>query len=174
MSYDTVVALRFAFNVFIGTIITWNTLELVGINKPIWAIASLIGASDPVLDQARQVFRNRVINVLVGCAMGLAFLLVAGGRPLILPVALAATVLISTRVVRVKMMWRQAPITTAIIIAGALSQQSTRYGFEQALLKVGEVIYGCLVGLLVTWLTSRLWRIQEPPAEKADSGGGRS
>jgi uncharacterized membrane protein YccC len=167
LSYDTVVALRFAINVFIATIVVWNTMGLVGITKPIWAIASMIGASDPEPDQARQVFRNRLINVLVGCACGLAFLLLAGGRPWVLPVALATTVLISTRVVRVKMMWRQAPITVAIVIAAAMVQQSTRHGVEQGLLKVAEVVYGCVVGLLVSGLMSRVWRIQQPPATTA-------
>ena len=171
ISYETIVALRFSVNVFVATIIVWNTLGLVGVNKPIWAIASMIGASDPEFDQAREVFRNRLINVLVGCACGLVFLFVAGGRPWVLPVALATTVLIATRVVRVKMMWRQAPITAAIIIAAALAGQSSQLGVEQALLKVAQVVYGCLVGLLVSWATSRLWRIQEPPAGDGASAG---
>jgi uncharacterized membrane protein YccC len=174
LSYETVVALRFSANVFVATIIVWNTLGLVGVNKPIWAIASMIGASDPEFDQARQVFRNRLINVLVGCACGLTFLFIAGGRPWVLPVALAATVLIATRVVRVKMMWRQAPITAAIIIAAAFTQQSTRHGVEQGFLKVAEVIYGCLVGLLVSWTTAKVWRIQVPPAQADGSAGGRT
>jgi uncharacterized membrane protein YccC len=174
LSYEFIVALRFSANVFIATIVVWNTLGLVGVAKPIWAIASMIGASDPEFEQARQVFRNRLINVLVGCACGLAFLFVAGGRPWVLPLALATTVLISTHVVRVRMMWRQAPITAAIIIAAAFTQQSTRHGVEQGFLKVAEVVYGCLVGLLVSWITSRVWRVQVPPAENADSAGGRA
>ena len=173
LSYELIVALRFSFNVFVATIIVWNTLGLVGISKPIWAIASMIAASDPEPEQARQVFRNRLINVLVGCACGLAFLVLAGGRPWVLPVALATTVLISTRIVRVKMMWRQAPITAAIVIAAALAGQSTQLGVEQALLKVAQVVYGCLVGMLVSGLMSRVWRVQVPPAEGAASAGGR-
>ena len=173
LSYELIVALRFSVNVFIGTIVVWNTLGLIGVPKPLWAIASMIGASDPEPEQARQVFRNRRINVLVGCACGLAFLLLAGGRPWVLPVALATTVLISTRIVRVKMMWRQAPITAAIVIAAAFTSQSTRHGVEQGLLKVAEVAWGCLVGLLVSWLMSWVWRIEVPPAEDAGSTGGR-
>jgi len=173
LSYDLIVSLRFSVNVFIGTIIVWNTLELVGASKPLWAIASMIGASDPEPDLARQVFRNRLINVLVGCACGLAFLLLAGGRPWVLPAALATTVLIATRVVRVKMMWRQAPITAAIVIAAAVAGQSTQLGVEQALLKVAQVVFGCLVGLLVSRLMSRVWRVEVPPAEGAGSTGGR-
>jgi len=173
LSYELIVSLRFSVNVFIGTIIVWNTLGLVGASKPLWAIASMIGASDPEPELARQVFRNRLINVVVGCACGLAFLLLAGGRPWVLPVALATTVLIATRVVQVKMMWRQAPITAAIVIAAAVAGQSTQLGVEQALLKVAQVVFGCLVGLLVSRLMSHVWRVQVPPAEDAGSSGGR-
>jgi len=173
LSYELIVSLRFSVNVFIGTIIVWNTLGLVGASKPLWAIASMIGASDPEPELARQVFRNRLINVAVGCACGLAFLLLAGGRPWVLPVALATTVLIATRVVQVKMMWRQAPITAAIVIAAAVAGQSTQLGVEQALLKVAQVVFGCLVGLLVSRLMSHVWRVQVPPAEDAGSSGGR-
>lgn len=173
LSYELIVSLRFSVNVFLGTIIVWNALGLVGASKPLWAIASMIGASDPEPELARQVFRNRLINVLVGCACGLAFLLLAGGRPWVLPVALATTVLIATRVVQVKMMWRQAPITAAIVIAAAVAGQSTQLGVEQALLKVAQVVFGCLVGLLVSRLMSRVWRVQVPPAEGAGSSDGR-
>jgi uncharacterized membrane protein YccC len=173
LSYELIVSLRFSVNVFIGTIIVWNTLGLVGASKPLWAIASMIGASDPEPELARQVFRNRLINVVVGCACGLAFLLLAGGRPWVLPVALATTVLIATRVVQVKMMWRQAPITAAIVIAAAVAGQSTQLGVEQALLKVAQVVFGCLVGLLVSRLMSHVWRVQVPPAADAGSSGGR-
>jgi uncharacterized membrane protein YccC len=169
LSYDWIVAMRFAVNVFIATTIVWTTLGFLGDSKPIWAIASMIAASDPEPDQARQVFRNRLINVLVGCGTGLAFLALGGGRsPWVLPVALAVTVLLSTGIVRVKQMWRQAPITTAVVIAAALTQQSTQHGVEQGLLKVGEVVYGCLIGLIVSWLMSQVWRIQ-PPAEHEGS-----
>jgi len=173
LSYELIVALRFSVNVFIATIVVWNSLVLVGVTKPIWAIASMIGTADPEPEQSRQVLRNRLINVFVGCACGLAFLVIAGGRPWVLPLALATTVLISTRVVRVKMMWRQAPITAAIVIAAAFTSQSTRHGVEQGFLKVAEVAYGCLVGLLVSLLMSRVWRVQVPPAEDAGSSGGR-
>jgi uncharacterized membrane protein YccC len=173
LSYDLIVSLRFSVNVFIGTIVVWHTLGFVGVAKPLWAIASMIGAADPEPEQAQQVFRNRLINVLVGCVCGLAFLLLAGGRTWVLPVALATTVFVATRVVRVKMMWRQAPITAAIIIAAALTGQSTQFGVEQAFLKVAQVLYGCLVGLLVSWAMSRVWRVQVPPAEDVGSAGGR-
>jgi len=58
-------------------------------------------------------------------------------------------------------MWRQAPITAAIVIAAGLTHHSKLSGVEHGLHKVAEVIFGCLVGLFVTWLMSKLWAM--PP-----------
>jgi uncharacterized membrane protein YccC len=163
LSYDHVLGLRFAVNVFIATIIVWQTLSYFGNDKPIWAIASMVASSEPEPEEARRLFRSRVINVLVGCGVGFAFLLFGvGGKAWTLPLALATTVVVSTWFVRVKTMWRQAPITAAIVIAAALSTQSTQHGVEQGLLKVGQVLFGSFVGMLVSWVTAHFWLMQRP------------
>jgi uncharacterized membrane protein YccC len=162
LTYDHVLGLRFAVNVFIATIIVWQTLAYFGNDKPIWAIASMVASSEPDPDEARRLLRSRVINVLVGCGVGFVFLWLGGGRAWTLPLALATTVLVSTWFVRVKTMWRQAPITAAIVIAAALSSQSTLHGFEQGLLKVGQVLFGSIVGMAVSWTTARFWIMKRP------------
>jgi hypothetical protein len=73
--------------------------------------------------------------------------------------------LVSTWFVRIKTMWRQAPITAAIVIAAALSSQSDLIGYEQGLRKVGQVLFGSLVGMLVSWTTARFW-LMRPPADQ--------
>jgi uncharacterized membrane protein YccC len=167
LSYDHLVGIRFAVNVFIATTIVWFTLKLLSVSNPIWAIASMVAASDPVLVEARRLFRSRLINVLVGCAVGLCLLLVGGHSDWTIPFALALTVLISSYVVRIKTMWRQAPITAAIVIAAGISRSSTLGGLQHGLHKVAEVLFGCLVGLLVSWSMSKVWLVQ-PPAERAE------
>jgi len=164
LTYEHVLGARFAVNVFIATIIVWQTLSYFGSDKPIWAIASMIASAEPDPREARRLFRSRIINVLVGCAIGFAFLLLGGGKAWTLPLALASAVLVSAWFVRVKTMWRQAPITAAIVIAAALSE-STQHGVELGLLKVGQVVFGSLVGMLVSWLTARFW-IMQPPADR--------
>ena len=57
-------------------------------------------------------------------SVGLLFLSVGGPTPWSLPFALAVTVLLASYVVRIQVMWRQAPITAAIVIAGSLSEHS--------------------------------------------------
>jgi uncharacterized membrane protein YccC len=152
---------RFAVNVCIASAVLWYILRHVADTNPIWSIASMIAAADPQVVEARRMFRSRMINVLVGCAIGLLFLLVGGEEEWKLPLALAVAVLISSYVVRIQTMWRQAPITAAIVIAAGLLHESKITGVEHGLHKVAEVIFGCLMGLGVSWLMSKLWPLPE-------------
>jgi len=162
LSYAHLIGMRFAINVALGTAIVWHTLRALDDGNPIWAVASMIAASDPQPDEARRMFTSRLVNVSVGCAAGLAFLLVGGTQDWILPLALAATVLVSSYVVRVKTMWRQAPITAAVVIAAAVVNDSPAVGIVHGLHKVAEVVFGCLVGVGVSVVMSRIWLIQPP------------
>jgi uncharacterized membrane protein YccC len=160
VTYDHLLGIRFAINVFIATTIVWSTLRAISDSNPIWAIASMVAASDPQPDEARRLFRSRLINVLVGCGVGFGLLLLGGRSDWLIPFALAATVLVSSYVVRVKTMWRQAPITAAVVIAAGLAGSSAVAGVERGLHKVAEVIFGCLVGITVSWLMSHVWLIK--------------
>jgi uncharacterized membrane protein YccC len=62
-------------------------------------------------------------------------------------------------------MWRQAPITAAIIIAAGLTHHSELTALEFGIARVGEVLLGCLVGFGVSWLMSRIWRPRETKPE---------
>ena len=98
-------------------------------------------------------------STAVSSAPGLAFLVLGGAHDWPPPIALAVTVLISSYVVRIRTMWRQAPITAAVVIAAAVSQGSA-IGIQQGLHKVAEVVFGCLVGACVSLLMSKVWLIQ--------------
>jgi len=155
---------RFAINVFIASAILWYLLRHVVDSNPIWSIASMIAASEPQVKEAARMFRSRTINVLVGCAVGLLFLVVGGASEWKLPLALAVAVLVSSYVIHIQTMWRQAPITAAIVIASGLLQHSEVSGIEHGLHKVAEVLLGCFMGLCVSWLMSRIWPLPEAPA----------
>jgi uncharacterized membrane protein YccC len=167
LSYDHLLGIRFAVNVFIAATIVWFTLKLLDRSNPIWAIASMVAAADPQPEEARRLFRSRLLNVVVGCAVGFCLLLVGSQSDWSVPFALAVTVLISSYVVRIKTMWRQAPITAAIIIAAGISQSSTLGGIEHGLRKVGAVVFGCIVGMLISWVMSKVWLVR-PPAERTE------
>jgi uncharacterized membrane protein YccC len=169
---EHLVGMRFAINVALATTIVWQVLHALDDRNPSWAIASMLAASDPQPAEARRMFRSRLINVAVGCASGLMFLAV-GSQEWILPLALATTVLVSSYVVRIKTMWRQAPITAALVIAAAATNGSTAFGLAQGLRKVAEVAFGCLVGVVVSLIMSKVWLIQ-PSIEAAPRDAWRS
>lgn len=156
---------RFAVNVLIASGVVWWALRHVADTNPVWAIASMVASSEPVVKEAARMFRSRLINVLVGGAIGLAFLLVGGANEWKLPLALAVAVLVSSYVIHIQTMWRQAPITAAIVIAAGLTHRSKMSGLEHGLHKVAEVVFGCLVGLAVSWCMSKIW-----PIKPADMG----
>ena len=163
-----ILGIRFAVNVFISTTITWYTLKhIANDTNPIWAIASMIAASDPQVNEAARLFKCRIINVLAGCAVGVLFLVVGGSSEWKLPFALAAAVLLSSYVIKIQTMWRQAPITAAIVIAAGLTQHSKLSGIELGLHKAGEVIFGCLVGLVVSWAMANVWPLANPAKSHA-------
>jgi len=171
LSYEHLLGARFAVNVFIATTIVWFSLREFGFNNPIWAIASMVAAADPEPMEARRMFRCRLINVTVGCVVGFGMLLI-GGSDWLLPFALAIAVLISSYLIRVKTMWRQAPITAAIVLAAGISEGARTAGFESGLRKVAQVVFGCVVGILVSWLMSKVWLVR-PPAARAEPAGSQ-
>src|SRR5436189_148109 len=116
------------------------------------------------------LFRRRV-TVMVGCVVGFGMLLI-GASDWLLPFALAVTVLISSYLIRVKTMWRQAPITAAIVLAAGISEGARTAGFESGLRKVAQVVFGCIVGMLVSLLMSKVWLVK-PPVDRAEPTGSR-
>ena len=170
LSYEHLLGIRFAVNVFIATTIVWFTLRRLNVSYPIWAIASMVAAADPQPEEARRLFYCRFVNVLVGCAVGFAMLLFGDRSDWMLPCALAVAVLISSYVVRIKTMLRQAPITAAIVLAAGISQGAKVAGIASGLHKVAEVFFGCLVGMVVSWLMSKVWLVR-PPMKQTESEG---
>ena len=167
LAQHDLLGVRFAVNVFIASSILWYLLHHLADTNPIWAIASMVAASEPQVKEARRMFRSRMINVLVGCAVGLLFLIVGGAREWELPLALALAVLVSSYVIHIQTMWRQAPITAALVVATGLMHNSRLSGVVGGLHKVAEVVLGCVMGLCVSWLMSRIWPLPEAPTKAA-------
>jgi len=166
LSHAHLVGLRFAINVALATAIVWKVLQAFGDTNPIWAIAAMVAAADPEPDEARRMFKSRLVNVGVGSVVGFVFVIVGGPRIWTLPAALAAAVLVSSYVIRVKTMWRQAPITAAVVIASAVVSESSAIGILQGLHKIAEVIFGCVVGVTVSLVMSRVWLIRPSTTER--------
>ena len=157
---DDLRGVHYAVNIFVATTVLWIVVKVYGDANPIWAISSMVATSDPQLRQSVATFKGRLINTLVGCAIGLVFI-AFGHTAWQLPTALALTVLVSSYVVRVPTMWRQAPITAAIVIAGSLQHHDKLGALQTGAVRVGEVLFGCVVGIGSAWALSKLWPLPE-------------
>ncbi len=88
----------------------------------------------------------------------------------VLPLALTVTVLICTYAVELPISWRIAPITAALVIAPGVVEHLTSSGLEVAFRRVGEVILGSAVALLVSWIMSKIWAISPEYEEQRTNG----
>jgi uncharacterized membrane protein YccC len=153
--------IHYAVSMFIATAVLWVCVHELAEGNPVWAISSMVATSDPLMKTAVLILRSRIINTLVGCAIGLLFIAVGGTRVLMLPVAMAVTVLVSSYIVRIQTMWRQAPISAAFVIAAGLEHHSRIGGLQAGVRRMSEVLFGCLVGLAVAWLVSVVWPLPD-------------
>jgi uncharacterized membrane protein YccC len=160
---DDLRGVHYAANIFLATTVLWIVVKVYGDSNPVWAISSMVATSDPQLRQSIATFKGRLINTLVGCAIGMVFIAL-GHTDWQLPTALALSVLVSSYVVRVQTMWRQAPITAAIVVAGSLQHHDKLGALESGAVRVGEVLFGCVVGIVSAWLLSKLWPLREAAA----------
>lgn len=159
-SHD-LLGVRFALNVFVASAILWYLLRHVADTNPVWGIASMVASSEPQVKEARRMFTSRMTNVTIGCVVGLLLLVTGGDSEWKLPLALSVAVLVSSYLIHVQTMWRQAPITAALVVSSGLTHDSKLTGVESGLHKVAEVALGCLIGIVVSWLMSRLWPMRE-------------
>ena len=154
--------IHYAVSIFVATTVLWASLRYFSESNPIWAISSMVATSDPQMQQAISTFKARIANAFVGCIIGLLFIAIGGTRVLMLPLAMAATVLASSYIVRIPTMWRQAPITAAFVIAAGLQHQSRINGLVAGGQRMAEVLLGSVVGLVVAWIVSVIWPLPEP------------
>src|SRR5215471_4774247 len=154
--------IHYAVSIFVATAVLWLLVHELAERDPIWAISSMVATSDPLMKQAVLTFRSRIINTLVGCGVGLLFIAVGGTKLITLPLAMAVTVLLSSYVVRIPTMWRQAPISAAFVIAAGLEYHSRKHGLIAGVGRMNEVLFGCVVGLVVAWVVSVVWPLRDP------------
>jgi len=86
------IGLHYAVRICIGTTAVWLLLRSVGDADAIWAVISVIVATEPQMQTAVFAFMSRIVNTVIGCTIGLTFLLVAGPEVWVLPLALTVTV----------------------------------------------------------------------------------
>jgi uncharacterized membrane protein YccC len=152
---------HYAVSIAIATAILWVTVHHLAKTNPVWAISSMVATSDPLMKQALMFFRARLINTLVGCAVGITFIALGGLHLLALPTAMALSVLLSSYVIKIPTMWRQGPITAAFVISAGLEHHTRGPALRAGMNRISEVLFGCLIGLLVAWTLSKVWPLPE-------------
>jgi uncharacterized membrane protein YccC len=155
---------HYAVSIFFATALLWFFVHKMAESDPVWAISSMVATSDPMMKQALLILRARITNTLVGCLVGLLFIAIGGDRLIMLPLAMAVTVLLSSYVLRIQTMWRQAPISAAFVIAAGLEYHARKHGLIAGVRRMSEVLFGCLVGLAVAWVLSVVWPLPERTA----------
>ena len=128
-------------------------------------------APNPPYNRHLSISRRAFANTCIGGATGLVFVLVAGPRHVVLPLALGATVLVSSYVFQVPPYWRTAPTTAALVVASSLERESRKIGLEISVHRVAEVMLGSFMAVVVAFVMARIW---EPPAAKPEGGPAKS
>lgn len=151
--------LRYAGRVLVGGGIVWFLLRVLAHTDPLWGLISCVVVTDLKLEAAMTSFVSRMMNTLIGCAVGLVTLKLFGAAPLVLLLAMAASIIVSADLARVPISWRIAPITTAIVMTPALLLHSAEAGLKAAIERTGDVVLGSAVAVAVSAVAGwRKWR----------------
>ena len=163
LKFNHILGIRFAINVAISTWIVWAILNQMGSSNHVWAIVSTVACADPQPKRAGRLFVGRLVNAIVGCCIGLLFLQIGGSKGWTIPLAMATTVLVTSLFIRIKEWWLQAPITTALVIASALSDPTDITGMNIGFRRMEEVLLGSCIGVTISLIMAKVWFIQNPP-----------
>lgn len=134
----------------------WFALPALSIDKPVWALITVIIVSDPDFTTTVKLITSRVINTLLGCVISLVTVILFGASVISLIIALSLTVFFVTSIVTYPTNWRLTPVTVALLLGSAESAQSRQEEIHLALLRSTEILSGCIVSLLLSWIISQL------------------
>jgi uncharacterized membrane protein YccC len=106
-------------------------------------------------------FNSRIVNTLIGCAVGLSFLYLLGPSFWSILLGIIVSVIICTTLIRVPGSWRVAPITVAIIMNPSVlgGGGGRAAGLATSIERTEEVLLGSAVALLVTYVASLIQRL---------------
>jgi uncharacterized membrane protein YccC len=151
--------LQYAVRILIGSAIVWFVLERINHPNPLWALISVIIVTEPELSAAFLAFNSRILNTLIGCAVGLSFLYLLGPSFWSILLGIIVSVIICTTFIRVPGSWRVAPVTVAILMTPSVLGGGRSLGLAVAIERTEEVILGSAVALLTTFVASLIQRL---------------
>src|SRR5260370_16917050 len=108
--------LQYAGRILSGWGIVWFVLDRFQHPNPLWALISVIIVTEPELSAAFLAFNSRIVNTLIGCAVGLSFLYLLGPRQWSILLGIIVSVIICTSFIRVLGSWLVVPVTVAVLM----------------------------------------------------------
>jgi uncharacterized membrane protein YccC len=163
--------LRYATRMLISGVIVWLILAVVFKTDPLWGLISSVVVTEVKAASAWNAFISRLMNTVIGCAVAMAFLKVAGASEWSVLAAMAVATIVSADLVKVPISWRIAPITAAIVMLPAYASHSAHAGLTAALQRTGEVIIGSAVAVGVSYATAGLFRWRRMGAGQPEESG---
>lgn len=161
----TTTSLLYAFRTVLGCIIVWLLFKWLQLEKMEWALISVIVVSELDFGNLRNAITSRVINTVMGCAVGIICILLTGVTVWSFLLAVTAAVFISTSFKKYPSSWKLAPATVSIVMVPAiLANAPWREAVTIALTRTGEVLLGCAVALLLGVFFSSIRRLRNSPS----------
>lgn len=151
--------LQYSIRILIGCVIVWFVLGRINHPNPLWALISVIIVTEPELSAAFLAFNSRIVNTLIGCAVGLSFLYLLGPSYWSILLGITVSVIVCTSFIRVPGSWRVAPVTVAILMTPSVLGGGRAAGLTAAIDRTEEVLLGSAVALLITYLASLIQRL---------------
>ena len=164
---DDMRGIHYAVSIFIATTVLWILVKEFGDANPIWAISSMVATSDP---QVKQALRRSAAGSSTRCSAARSDCFSCG-----LDIRVATAVRHGgDRDPLVVFRSRPGDVAPSAHHRGdrhrgriAASRETD--GMEQGLHRVGEVLFGCIVGIAVAWLCRRCGRCaRRRPAARAE------
>jgi uncharacterized membrane protein YccC len=154
---------QYAVRILIGCVIAWFVLQRIHHPNPLWALISVIVVTEPELSAAFLAFNSRIMNTLIGCAVGLSFLYLLGPSYWSILLGIIVSVILCTHFIRVPGSWRVAPITVAILMTPSVLGGGRDAGLAVAIDRTEEVLLGSAAALLITYVASLFQRLIRRP-----------
>ena len=150
-----------ALKLLVGLVILWWSAHALHVD-PFWAYVSMIVVGSETTGTL-SVFLTRIVNTLIGCAVGFLVLLAFPPSIWSLCLALAAVVLLCSAFLGPPTRWKIAPITTVIVMGAAVVERSRSLGIENGVRRLIAVLAGSALGVVISLAFSHLERWPRRP-----------
>jgi len=145
-----IAGLELGIRIVIGAGIVWLIALRFPHHDPLWGMVSVVIVSDTELNASLTAFRGRVLNTMMGCAIGLLALYAMGPQSWSILIAMLVAVLVSSNFALTVPVWRIAPVSVAIVMTPGLLIGSRTAGTSIALIRTAWVLVGSAVAVVVS------------------------